>query len=167
MKVKDVNIGLMIASRINQLRMTKSAFGRKIGIPQSNVNRILERADINTEKLIQISEVLDYNFFELYTTTQVDEHYEASGPHGIVAKNIEKIDNREMVEVKEKTDEETQIILEDISEEVKIPSDCPDSVKQIIERLTMEVNLLKDHLSTTKNQLADKERLITHLLNTK
>ena len=47
MKVERVNIGLSIEQRLNELGMSKSEFGRKIGIPQQNVNRILEKASID------------------------------------------------------------------------------------------------------------------------
>lgn len=62
MKIERVNIGLAIEQRLNELGMSKSEFGRKIGIPQQNVNRILEKPNIDTEKLITISETLEYNF---------------------------------------------------------------------------------------------------------
>lgn len=74
MKIERVNIGLAIEQRLNELGMSKSEFGRKIGIPQQNVNRILEKPNIDTEKLITISETLEYNFFEFY-----------SGNHNVVA----------------------------------------------------------------------------------
>lgn len=70
MKIERVNIGLAIEQRLNELGMSKSEFGRKIGIPQQNVNRILEKSNIDTEKLITISEALGYNFFLNY----VGEH---------------------------------------------------------------------------------------------
>lgn len=62
MKVERVNIGLSIEQRLNELGMSKSEFGRKIGIPQQNVNRILEKASIDTDKLTSISEALNFNF---------------------------------------------------------------------------------------------------------
>lgn len=66
MKINKVNIGLIIEQRLNELNMSKAEFGRLIGIPQQNVNRILTRVSIDTDKLIEISEVLQYNFFKEY-----------------------------------------------------------------------------------------------------
>ena len=63
MKVNRVNIGLRIEQRLNELNISKAEFGRLIGIPQQNVNRILDRTNIDTDKLADISEVLNYNFF--------------------------------------------------------------------------------------------------------
>ena len=66
MKIRSVNIGEEILSRLNQMNVSKSEFGRLIGIPQQNVNRILERKSIDTEKLIKICSALKFNFFSLY-----------------------------------------------------------------------------------------------------
>ena len=64
--MKKINIGLVIEQRINKLGLSKSEFGRRIGIPQQHVNRILEKESIDTDKLITISEALGYNFFLEY-----------------------------------------------------------------------------------------------------
>lgn len=66
MKIEKVDIGMLIEQRINELGISKSEFGRRIDIPQQNVNRILEKPNIDTDKLISISEALDYNFFTCF-----------------------------------------------------------------------------------------------------
>lgn len=63
MKITKINIGLLIEQKINELGVTKSEFGRRIGIPQQNVNRILSKSSIDTDKLIVICDALSYNFF--------------------------------------------------------------------------------------------------------
>lgn len=83
MKVERVNIGLSIEQRLNELGMSKSEFGRKIGIPQQNVNRILEKASIDTDKLTSISEALNFNFFDCFHT--IDERSTATADNGGVA----------------------------------------------------------------------------------
>ncbi len=60
---KDINIGLSIEQKLNELGINKSEFGRKIGVANQNVNRILEKKSIDTDKLIEISNALGYNFF--------------------------------------------------------------------------------------------------------
>mgnify|MGYP004455036871 FL=1 len=67
MKIERVNIGLSIEQRLNELGMSKAEFGRKIGVPQQNVNRILDKTGIDTDKLVTIGEALEYNFFKEYT----------------------------------------------------------------------------------------------------
>lgn len=66
MAQKSVHIGLAIDEKLQELKLTKTEFGKRIGIPQQNVNRILEKETIDTGKLIQISEALKFNFFSLY-----------------------------------------------------------------------------------------------------
>ncbi len=61
-----IHIGREIESRVNQLRLTKTEFGKRIGVPQQNINRIYEKGSIDTERLEVICKALDFNFFELY-----------------------------------------------------------------------------------------------------
>lgn len=154
MRLNKVDIGAEIEARINQLGLSKSEFGRKIGIPQQNVNRILEKPNIDTEKLLQICNVLDFNFFTLFCPSSA-EHFEAHGKHGIAAKNIGSVDNREIVEIS-KGEKITEV--EEISEEVFLPPNCPEQAKHAVEKLNLEVDMLK-------KLLEEKERFINHLLS--
>lgn len=83
MKLQTVNIGLAIEQIINERGISKSEFGRKIGVAQQNVNRILERSTIDTDKLVAISEALDFNFFTCFRA--VDESGAAIADNGAVA----------------------------------------------------------------------------------
>lgn len=67
--IKEIHIGKEINRRREELGLSKTEFGARIGIRQQHVNRILERETIETKKLIEISRVLDYNFFSLYCET--------------------------------------------------------------------------------------------------
>ena len=78
MNIERVNIGLSIEQKLNELGMSKSEFGRKIGVPQQNVNRILDKTSIDTDKLATISEALGYNFFKEYTDDLSDTSMEGS-----------------------------------------------------------------------------------------
>lgn len=78
MNIERVNIGLSIEQKLNELGMSKSEFGRKIGVPQQNVNRILDKTSIDTDKLATISEALGYNFFKEYTDDLSDTSTEVS-----------------------------------------------------------------------------------------
>ena len=66
MKVKKPNIGLLIEQRMNELGITKSELARRCGIANQNINRILTKTDIDTDKLATICEALDCNFFDYY-----------------------------------------------------------------------------------------------------
>lgn len=83
MKLERINVGLAIEQRLNELGMSKSEFGRRIGIPRQNVNCILEKPSIDTEKLISISEALGHNFFADYS----DDHHAIANGDGSVAVN--------------------------------------------------------------------------------
>lgn len=78
MNIERVNIGLSIEQKLNELGMSKSEFGRKIGVPQQNVNRILDKTSIDTDKLATISEALGYNFFKEYTDDLSETSMEVS-----------------------------------------------------------------------------------------
>lgn len=65
-KTKDVHIGKAIDKQREKLGLTKTEFARRIGMRQQHVNGIFERKSIDTEKLLEICQVLDYNFFALY-----------------------------------------------------------------------------------------------------
>lgn len=78
MNIERVNIGLSIEQKLNELGMSKSEFGRKIGVPQQNVNRILDKTSIDTDKLATISEALGYNFFKEYTDDLSDTSMQVS-----------------------------------------------------------------------------------------
>jgi len=67
--VKDVHIGRAIEKRRMELGISKSEFGRRIGVPQQHVNRILERDTMETNKLVKVCEALDFNFFALFCST--------------------------------------------------------------------------------------------------
>lgn len=69
-----INIGLTpvhIGKAINEQRekkeMSKSEFARQLAIPQQHINRIFERETIDTGKLIKICQILEFNFFQLYS----------------------------------------------------------------------------------------------------
>lgn len=63
----NVNIGLAIEQRVNELGISKSELARRLGIAQQNVNKLVfSKESLDTAKLVEISKALDYNFFELY-----------------------------------------------------------------------------------------------------
>lgn len=64
--VKDVHIGTEILKRLDELKISKSEFGRRIGVRQQHVNRIFDMHTLDTGKLSAISAALDFNFFSLY-----------------------------------------------------------------------------------------------------
>ena len=68
--IQQVHIGQAIDRRRIELGLSKSEFGRKIGVPQQHVNRILERKTMETVRLVKVCEALDFNFFALFSPMQ-------------------------------------------------------------------------------------------------
>ena len=70
MKIEKVNIGLLIEQKMNELHVSKSEMARRCGIANQNINRVFERTSIDTDKLISISEALDFNFFDYFKSDE-------------------------------------------------------------------------------------------------
>ena len=83
MKFEKVNIGLLIEQKMNELDINKSEMARRSGIANQNIKRVLERSSIDTDKLVAISEALDFNFFDCFRTKE--EQGTATADNGGVA----------------------------------------------------------------------------------
>ncbi|MDR2064712.1 MAG: helix-turn-helix domain-containing protein [Prevotellaceae bacterium] len=64
MKKNEVHIGNLIRQKVNQSSLTVTEFARLINKTRENVYDIFKRSSIDTALLLQISKVLDYNFFK-------------------------------------------------------------------------------------------------------
>ena len=64
--IKDVHVGQAIDQRRNELGLSKSELGRRLGIPQQHINRLLERETMETKRLVKVCKALDFNFFALF-----------------------------------------------------------------------------------------------------
>ena len=87
--MKDIHIGHEIQKRVEELRMTKTDFARRIGMAQQNVNRIFEGRYISTDKLLNISRILEFDFFALYLDDKKENNAVAIGENPIAAINSE------------------------------------------------------------------------------
>lgn len=65
-ELKDIHLGKAIKARFDELELTKTEFGRRIGVPQQHINRIFERDTMETKRLMKICQALDFNFFALF-----------------------------------------------------------------------------------------------------
>lgn len=64
--MKDIHIGNLIGLRLKQLGMTKAEFSRRINRSPQNIHDLLSRESVDTNLLLKISEVLNYNFFKVF-----------------------------------------------------------------------------------------------------
>lgn len=62
-----IHIGNKIKSIVTKQGITVSEFGRRINKSRENVYSIFKRKTIDTGLLMNISKVLDHDFFEYYT----------------------------------------------------------------------------------------------------
>lgn len=63
----DIHIGDQIRKKISEQSLTITEFAKRINRSREAVRGILQKKSINTELLSTISDVLDYDFFSLYS----------------------------------------------------------------------------------------------------
>ena len=67
MKYQKVHIGSLIKAEVKNCGMTFAEFARRIGIQRQNVDRkVFSQQGLDTEFLIEISEILDFDFFKYF-----------------------------------------------------------------------------------------------------
>jgi transcriptional regulator with XRE-family HTH domain len=74
-------LGLHIERRLRDLKMSQMDFATRIGIGRSDVNRILKKTSFDTDKLIAISEALNYNFFKDFYNSYPDNEEKMKDRH--------------------------------------------------------------------------------------
>ena len=133
--LKSFHVGREIAKRLDELNMTKTEFGKLIGVQQQHVNRILERDTMETKKLYKVCQVLEMNFFALFCkfSTNVNAYLAA-----VVLGNGDANNNIGEAAI--------------LSEIEKLKSD----VKHYEESNA----LLREQIQTLRDNLADKDELI-------
>lgn len=89
-EVRHVHVGEAIESRRKQLKLSKTEFGRRIGVTQQHVNRILERETMETSRLEKVCEALDFNFFSLFCTPkqQITAYLSSVSLEGGICQNL-------------------------------------------------------------------------------
>lgn len=64
MAVLNLHIGRLIKTVFERSGMTVSEFARRLNCERTNIYTIFKRRTIDVELLINISKILNYNFFE-------------------------------------------------------------------------------------------------------
>lgn len=62
-----LHIGKIIRQRLEETGMNKSEFARRINTTPQNIYGIFKRKSIDTDLLKEISQVLEYDFFQYYS----------------------------------------------------------------------------------------------------
>ncbi len=146
-ELKEVHIGKAIKKRLDELDMTKTEFGRRIGVPQQHVNRIFERETMETKRLIKVCRALDFNFFALFCTfpTNVNAYLAAVAlGDGDAQNNIGEAAILSQLEVLKVKLEEKQGTVTDLRDQIAG---------------------LKDNVEQLKSNLRDKDEIINLIRN--
>ncbi len=141
-QLKDVHVGQAIKKRYEATGMTKTEFGRLIGVPQQHINRIFERDTMETKKLAKICQALDYNFFALFCEfpTNVNAYLAAVAlGNGDANNNIGDAA---------------------VLAEIELYKERVDGLKENKSTLKDQISTLKDTVEQLKSQLRDKDELI-------
>ena len=62
----SIHIGQIIKERVTEKRLSQEALGKMINTTKQNVGNIYKRRSIDTQLLLKLCVVLEYNFFEVY-----------------------------------------------------------------------------------------------------
>ena len=60
----EPEVGLCIEKRLNKLEMLRADFASALGVKPTDISRLLKRTSFETDKLLLISRILNYNFFK-------------------------------------------------------------------------------------------------------
>lgn len=102
MKVK---IGEKIKEVLEQRDMKLKNFAEEVGMARQNIYRIFEKDSIDTELLVRISNVLDYDFFTCFQSNCTLASYNSSSDH---SNSLEEL-NRCILELEVKNKEITYL----------------------------------------------------------
>lgn len=68
-----IHIGQLIREELIRQERTPAWLARKINCERTNIYDIFERSSINTDLLVRISKVLNFDFFAVYSQGMLDE----------------------------------------------------------------------------------------------
>lgn len=133
-KICPVHVGHAIENRRKELGISKSELGRRIGVTQQHVNRILERETMETNKLVKVCEAHDFNFFTLFCPVphQISAYLAAVAVDGNAHNNI--------------GDAELASQLNKVQSEVENKNETIKLLKNQIESLNTQITRLDSNL---------------------
>lgn len=79
-----LHIGKLIRQHLEELGMTKSEFARRISTSPQNIYGIFKRKSCDTELLRDISKVLNFDFFQYYSTSALIMDEKSGGKGGVI-----------------------------------------------------------------------------------
>lgn len=79
-----LHIGKLIRQHLEEVGMTKSEFARRISTSPQNIYGIFKRKSCDTELLRDISKVLNFDFFQYYSTSALIMDEKSGGKGGVI-----------------------------------------------------------------------------------
>lgn len=77
MKIERLNLGEIIKLKVEEQGISQAEFARNIGMRRQNVVKLVfEKASLDTNLLALISEVLNCNFFDYFSSNTDDDRTE-------------------------------------------------------------------------------------------
>lgn len=77
MKIERINLGEIIKQKVEEKGISQAEFARNIGMQRQNVVKLVfEKASLDTNLLALISEVLNCNFFDYFSSNTDDDRTE-------------------------------------------------------------------------------------------
>jgi transcriptional regulator with XRE-family HTH domain len=74
-RLKNIHIGKIIKDKVNKRKISVAEFARRINCERATVYYIFTQKSIDIERLIRISEVLEYDFItEIYLPENKNPH---------------------------------------------------------------------------------------------
>lgn len=92
-----LHIGKVVRKHLEEAGMTKSEFARRLETSPQNIYGIFKRKSIDTQLLKEISNVLNYDFFQYYTTAALVVQEEKAA-YGVKDKVFTALDLQREVE---------------------------------------------------------------------
>ncbi len=139
--IKHVHVGKAIDERRTELGLSKSELGRRIGVPQQHINRILERETMETNRLVKVGEALNFNFFSLF----------CSIPHQISAY---------LAAVTLQGNAHNHIGDAELASQLSKEQDSVANLKETIKLLKEQIESLNRQINRLDSNLKDKDTII-------
>lgn len=141
-ELREIHIGEAVKRRFEELELTKTEFGRRIGVPKQHVNRIFQRETMETKRLVNICQALDYNFFSLFCD------YTDSDGTATAAREDSKLVNNSVGDTY-------------LRSQIELYKERVDGLNENKDSLKDQIATLKDNIEQLKSQLHDKDELIS------
>lgn len=75
MEIKDINLGEVIKEILDERGISQAKLAKKIGVQPQNLKRdVLDKKSLYTDRLRKISEYLDVNLFDLFSSRNQNDY---------------------------------------------------------------------------------------------